>query len=125
MFDPAVGVNACHAWIRSVKGVYTTIAAPSGANCIAAFHIALNNQVVGGFGSGGFTGTPFTYQNGTLTRLSLANVPFDAYITMSQSFGDGVNPAWPSLGQQPQRSTRRRWMGGLSDVGAATDPDPH
>jgi probable HAF family extracellular repeat protein len=71
---PVVGAHACHAWVRDGAGTYTTIHPPAGGSCIVANHIALNDQVIGS------SGGPFTWQDGTLARITKANVPFDQYI---------------------------------------------
>jgi probable HAF family extracellular repeat protein len=83
-FAPVVGARACHAWIRSSAGAYTTISPPAG-NCIVANHIALNDQVIGSYG-GQHT---YTWQAGTLTTITKANMPFDQYIKTSGGFTTG------------------------------------
>jgi probable HAF family extracellular repeat protein len=94
---PWVGSKACHAWIRSSAGTYATISPPIGFDCITAYHIALNNQVVGGFTNSGWDAAlfanPFTYENGTLTPLTLRNLPFDGSID-GAPVGQLGGPVW-------------------------------
>jgi probable HAF family extracellular repeat protein len=92
-FHATVGVTSCHAWIRASAGAYTTLSPPPGFNCIQVNHIALNNQVVGDFMNFGFSddtifGHPFTYQNGTFTPLTMANLPFDTSINIPNDPSD-------------------------------------
>ena len=95
---PSVGANACHAWIRSSAGKYTTIKPPTGSSCIVANHVALNHQVIGSYGQGTSEGHAYTWLNGTLKSITPANVPFDQNITTDPPEGDGplsiINQGW-------------------------------